>query len=397
MKMKDAVSATGLTDRAIRLYIENGLLAPQIEKNYMGRKSLTFSPADIETLRQISLLRKAGFSLEQIRQVEESPAAAAEAVAVLLRQKTEAQALNEKVIAALSELPENEPLTMPLLASALKSRFEDQPAPEADLRLTAGEQAARIALLVVTVIGAAGAVVPTGLILFSIAANYKYPALDETWITLLPLGVLFFLFLVLAVASAVLLCFSAQKSVWRIGGPGSRRSVNALLLAALFVSDLFLLLGFAAYCFAPIDHSETEDPAYYLQTDDDVRDRYDVIYRVFPASIPREAADIRYYYRYAQGSYLDLYAAWRFPAPTPQSADPYEEEKARLRNLPGIVKTEQKGAWTCCFLIDEPQAWEQRLFCAWRDDTRSVRYYYGENITNPHFWYESGITWDSRI
>lgn len=394
MKMKDAVAATGLTDRAIRLYIENSLLAPKIERNYTGRKSLTFSPADIDILRQISLLRKAGFSLEQIRQVEESPASAAEAVSVLLRQKTEEQQINEKVIAALSELPEKEPLTMPLLASALESRFTDQPVPEADLRMSAGERIARMVLLVLTVIGAAGAVIPPALILFCIATNYKYPALDEIWVTILPLEVLYFLFSVLSVVCVVLLFFSMKKNIWRVGERKSRRGVNALLLAAIFVSDLFLLLGFAAYCFAPIDHSETEEPVYYLQTDDDVRDRYDVIYSVFPAAIPRDAADVQYYYRYEQGRYLDLYAEWRFPASTPQSADPYEEEKARLLNLPGIVKTEKKGVWNCCFLIDEPQAWDQRLFCAWRNDTRSVRYYYGENIANSHFWYETGIAWD---
>ena len=36
MKMKEVLAQTGLTDRAVRLYIDNGLIAPDIEENYSG-------------------------------------------------------------------------------------------------------------------------------------------------------------------------------------------------------------------------------------------------------------------------------------------------------------------------------------------------------------------------
>ena len=42
-----------LTDRAIRLYIENGLVSPSCSENYAGRKNIEFSEEDIEALKNI--------------------------------------------------------------------------------------------------------------------------------------------------------------------------------------------------------------------------------------------------------------------------------------------------------------------------------------------------------
>ena len=63
MKIKDVIEQTGLTDKAIRLYISNGLVAPSIEENYSGRKSIDFSEENVERLKNVALLRKAGFSI----------------------------------------------------------------------------------------------------------------------------------------------------------------------------------------------------------------------------------------------------------------------------------------------------------------------------------------------
>ena len=48
MKMKDVISQTDLTDRAVRLYIENGLVTPDLGETNAGRRSLDFSEGDIE-------------------------------------------------------------------------------------------------------------------------------------------------------------------------------------------------------------------------------------------------------------------------------------------------------------------------------------------------------------
>ncbi len=67
MKMKDVCTRTGLTDRAIRIYIEEGLVQPSYEENYNGRKKFDFSEEDVKLLNKISVLRKYDFSIKQIR------------------------------------------------------------------------------------------------------------------------------------------------------------------------------------------------------------------------------------------------------------------------------------------------------------------------------------------
>ena len=73
MQMKEICEKTRLTDRAVRLYIENGLLSPAIESNYAGRRSIRFSEEDVEILTAIASLRKAEFSLSDILQMQSDP------------------------------------------------------------------------------------------------------------------------------------------------------------------------------------------------------------------------------------------------------------------------------------------------------------------------------------
>ena len=70
MKVKDVLERTGLTDRAVRLYIANGLVAPECSRSYTGRNNYEFSEADVEVLKRIALLRKADFSIEQIKALQ---------------------------------------------------------------------------------------------------------------------------------------------------------------------------------------------------------------------------------------------------------------------------------------------------------------------------------------
>lgn len=69
MKMKEVCTATGLTERAVRFYVQENLVKPLAQRRG-GRTWLDFSPADVERLRAIATLRKAGFTLEEIRSME---------------------------------------------------------------------------------------------------------------------------------------------------------------------------------------------------------------------------------------------------------------------------------------------------------------------------------------
>ncbi len=69
MKIKQVMEQTGLTDRAIRHYIECGLLSPYSDDSFTGRKNYIFTREDIERLETIKVFREAGFGIEQIREL----------------------------------------------------------------------------------------------------------------------------------------------------------------------------------------------------------------------------------------------------------------------------------------------------------------------------------------
>ncbi len=69
MKIKEVCKATNLTDKAVRFYINNGLLNPDYTENYAGRKNYTFNDNDIEVLGKIALLRSCSFSVNNIKRM----------------------------------------------------------------------------------------------------------------------------------------------------------------------------------------------------------------------------------------------------------------------------------------------------------------------------------------
>ena len=66
MKMKEVCATTGLTERAVRFYVQEQLVSPQSQRRG-GRTWLDFSEADVERLHAIGTLRKAGFTIDEIR------------------------------------------------------------------------------------------------------------------------------------------------------------------------------------------------------------------------------------------------------------------------------------------------------------------------------------------
>lgn len=71
-KMKDVCQMTGLTEKAIRLYVEQKLVEPEIEDG-VHRKSYFFHENDIERLKDIAALRTDGFALADIKMMLEDP------------------------------------------------------------------------------------------------------------------------------------------------------------------------------------------------------------------------------------------------------------------------------------------------------------------------------------
>lgn len=71
MKIKEVCKKTGLTDRAIRFYIEKGLLTTDA-RLVNGRINRDYTKDDILLLQDISTLRKAGFSIQDILDMQNS-------------------------------------------------------------------------------------------------------------------------------------------------------------------------------------------------------------------------------------------------------------------------------------------------------------------------------------
>lgn len=71
MKPKELSEKTGLKERTIRFYEEQGLLMPKMEQRN-GRNFRDYSDEDVRQLKAIATLRRAGFTLEEIRQMMES-------------------------------------------------------------------------------------------------------------------------------------------------------------------------------------------------------------------------------------------------------------------------------------------------------------------------------------
>jgi DNA-binding transcriptional MerR regulator len=135
MKIKAVCERTGLSDRAIRLYIENGLLAPDKTENYTGRRSFDFSDDDVTRLDQIAVLRASGFSIAQIREVQENPDRIPAIVAeVTEKQETELRK-GEKVLGSLTALSEEIGSFEELAESLAEDELPETPPEDSRMRL----------------------------------------------------------------------------------------------------------------------------------------------------------------------------------------------------------------------------------------------------------------------
>ena len=55
LRIKEVCKKTGLTDKAVRLYINNELIYPDFQEGYNGRKNYNFSEDDVSLLKKIAL------------------------------------------------------------------------------------------------------------------------------------------------------------------------------------------------------------------------------------------------------------------------------------------------------------------------------------------------------
>lgn len=69
LRIKEVCKETGLTDKAVRLYINNELIHPDFQEGYNGRKNYNFCEDDVVILKKIALLRRYNFPIQTIKEI----------------------------------------------------------------------------------------------------------------------------------------------------------------------------------------------------------------------------------------------------------------------------------------------------------------------------------------
>jgi len=124
MRIKEAAAHCRLTEKAIRLYEEKGLITPNITE-INGRKFRDYDEETVRTLEVIAGLRQSFFSLEQIAAMQDEPERIPE---IFIGYRTELHDQYDKLASLIARADALEPtaITSPkALADALASDSDD--------------------------------------------------------------------------------------------------------------------------------------------------------------------------------------------------------------------------------------------------------------------------------
>ena len=132
MRMKEVCERTGLTDRAIRLYMENGLVKPKQESNYMGRCSYTFDEQDVRVLEAIATLRRAEFSIADIAEMQSSPESLPAIVAEHRKRLAQDIATKQQILGSLVQCDAQAQKDYATLAASISTSASQNSIPKED-------------------------------------------------------------------------------------------------------------------------------------------------------------------------------------------------------------------------------------------------------------------------
>ena len=132
MKLKELCQQTGLSRKTVRLYEEKELFTPKKEYRN-GREYRDYSQEDVQTLLVVASLRKAWFTMEEIRRMQQDPAAIAE----ILPQYQEWLRLQkqqlEGLLRAVEKLDPEEITDVAALSAEFAQETEKLPLPAMDI------------------------------------------------------------------------------------------------------------------------------------------------------------------------------------------------------------------------------------------------------------------------
>ncbi|MBQ8015648.1 MAG: MerR family transcriptional regulator [Clostridia bacterium] len=377
MKIKEVIEKTGLTDRAIRLYIDEGLALPSIAESYSGRKSIDFSENDVERLKNVALLRKAGFSIAEIKSMVDDNSTAKNIVEKFIERTKDNIAHETVIVEKLKGISFDEEVTIGTICNSLSETVEEKEVPKEDMKSLFWKKveknpckAAGITGLIIT-----GVVYILTFLLWS--SEHKHIALAEDWY--IWMLVCFSGWLILDALCVLLILFNRDKSEKR--NEKSRRIVSAILTVLSWgVGVIAFYISLLSPILSPF-YSLTTDIRDYLVLDSWVEDSYgEEIRAFFPEEIPEcalESSDemyasipftTRYYYKqtYDFDQFADIVAEWKL--------DAQEYEKAKTKAAKNMKYTEKKGDWILVYYQEDSDYYPDKYIFAYNDKQMKVRY-----------------------
>lgn len=387
MKMKAVCERTGLTDRAVRYYIEEGLIDPAYVENYLGRRAYAFSEEDVAALRDIVVLRKYGFSVAEIRQMQDAPALIPPLVEALRERKRGAIADEQALLDVLQRTEAADCADIRELTSALSDAAERIAVPQEDAAHGVRQTVFRVICRVVSILFALLELFGCAAIVLDACMQYHYPKGSAL------VRVLAAVFLLPAVLTLVLpMIHVNRKWLQRL------RRIFAILCVCFLLPSLFFSFGI-------VTRSETDDILNYRCFDaDSLAGRSPLLQDLFPLWAPVKG-ERQYLYRDLPGfdPTYDVYAEWSL---SPE--DFWKEiEKARtvLDAHTSEVLTIRKGPWICLCSFpfhsaeDDPfepvhDSYEYSIF-AYNETELRVRYLDGYSLEDGFYQpYYLELDWD---
>lgn len=320
MKMKEVIEKTGLTDRAVRLYIDEGLALPAIEESYSGRKSIDFSESDVERLKNVALLRKAGFSIADIKSIVDDSSTAKNIVEKLIEQTENNIAHETEIVEKLRGIPFDEDVTLETICNSLSATVEEKEVPNEDIKLTAKEKILKI----VTVLLSCTLLCHTLKVLIGLCSkifNVRYIKLTDD-----PTNITLSCFYLGWVVIALILITVIFKNTGKRFNRKTKGSWLLIILSAIGTLFMWVITISLIFCTVTPFSSQTTDPDNYMILDKvlvsqlESFDALDHLYKIFPRKIPSKTTDnypesIKYFYEYTSNwdggfNTYDIFAEW---------------------------------------------------------------------------------------
>lgn len=378
MKIKEVCSATGLTDKAIRFYILKGLISPDFTENHSGRTSYDFSEKDVKALSDISTLRKAGFTVEEIRQIIQCPYHAQNIINTFTARKKAEVNISNTVLKRLESISLGTQLDLSSLAKILQTQTENIPEPDNKIIF---QKVDWLKENIFRLIIAASTVFLFIIHIINLHFNYRYLHFDfDKCIILIIFYILLFMPLVISIFRMIIHKddYHFKYTFWEIC---LKSSLTFLLIAGYFIpiTMLHILLPYYSY---------TENPKNYLEFDSQCtiyKDRE--LFDLFPLWQPSDRTNEKYCYRYIEHleySY-DVYAEWQL------SSNEFEQAIIHAQTECGEYKITKRGSYTCYCYDDIPDISYDKnkehidyLIFAYDDNTNTVRYISSYSVDYPY-------------